>query len=76
MRLVVAMAIVVALSLTVLLFKFVRGVLAVLGLTGRERLGLVLMEATVLGLLGSGLGLALAPIGQMTERRALAVVLR
>ena len=33
--------------------------LAVLGLTGRERLGLVLMEATALGLLGSGLGLAL-----------------
>ena len=33
--------------------------LGVLGLTGRERLGLVLMESTVLGLLGSALGLLL-----------------
>ncbi len=33
--------------------------LGVLGLTGRERLGLVLMESTLLGLLGSALGLLL-----------------
>jgi putative ABC transport system permease protein len=33
--------------------------LGVLGLTGRERLGLVLIESTVMGLLGSALGLLL-----------------